>query len=112
MRNIYNHADDNIMGCRPLTKSELCDSIRNVSKTMIFWCSANYMQANPKQFQLNIFGNFDDTGSIQVENGVLLKPLKCVNVLGVHVDHLLNFRTHVASINQKAVNDWLEYRNA
>ncbi len=57
------------------------------------------MQANPEKFQLIIFGNFDDVVSIEVENEVMQKPLKCVNVLGVHIDHLLNFRTHVASMN-------------
>ncbi len=87
------------MGCRTLTKRELCDSIMNVSKTMISWCNDNYMQANPEKFQLIIVGNFDDTVSIEVENGVILKPLKCVKVLGVHIDDLLNFRTHVGSMN-------------
>ncbi len=41
MCNIYNYADDKTMGCRTLTKGELCDSIMNVSKTMISWCNAN-----------------------------------------------------------------------
>ncbi len=41
---MYNYADDYAMGCRALTKSELCDSIMAVSKTMISWCSANYVK--------------------------------------------------------------------
>ncbi len=81
------------MGCRALTKRELCDSITNVSKTMISWCNASYMKANPDKYQLIMFGNFDDTVSIEVENGLILKPLKRVKVLDVHIDHLLNFRT-------------------
>ncbi len=58
---------------------------------MISWCNANFMQINPEKFQLIIFGNIDDTVSIEVEDGVILRPLKCVKVLGVHIDHLLNF---------------------
>ncbi len=74
--NIHNYADDNTVGCKALTKSELCDSIMNVSKTIS--CNANYMQANPEKFQLIIFRNLDDTVSIEVENEVILKPLECV----------------------------------
>ena len=56
MCNIYNYADENTMGRRALTKRELCDSIMNVSKTMISWATV-YMKANPDKFQLIIFGN-------------------------------------------------------
>ena len=95
---IYNYADDTAMGCRALTKSELCVSIMDVSKTMISWCNANYMQANPEKFQLITFSNFDDTGSIEVENGVMLKPPKCNKSTGS--THRSSFRTHVASMNE------------
>ncbi len=55
MCNIYNYADDNTIGCRALTISELivCDSIMNVSKTMISCCNVNYTT----QKKLRIFIN-------------------------------------------------------
>lgn len=100
---LYNYADDNTLSYFSNNVDSLVDVLQRDSKSLIKWFHSNKMQANPEKFQAmaigkktmkqNISFNFDD---------VVIKPENEIKLLGVDIDYLLNFNTHISNICRKA----------
>ena len=59
---------------------------------MLTWFKQNYIQPNPDKFQFNLFYNAVQSSDKSMKVGdTILEPLESVKLLGIFVDHRLNF---------------------
>ncbi len=59
----------------------------------------NYIQANPGKFQFITFSKTNTT-PLDLETGIVIEPLRCVNILGGFVHNMLSFKEHVAYVSK------------
>ena len=89
---LYNYADDNTLGyCHPVINI-LNTKLEDESEITLNWFDEKHMKANISQFQSIILrpnGIIDDTSFW--ESGYTLRPVSCVNLLGVKIDDRISF---------------------
>ena len=96
--NIVNYADDNHVCYKHENVEVLCDVLKLDTNTAIGWFEHNYMDANPSKFQGIILGK-DVPQSMALSAQDHSIPLSNhLKVLGVTLDHKLNFDMHIDSI--------------
>ena len=100
---LYNYADDNTLSFSCPDFGNLMKCLVEDSKTLIDWFDINWMQANPEKFQALAIGKktFDKKPVFEI-NDVKISCDETVKLLGVEIDYLLKFDSHISSICRKA----------
>ena len=96
--NIVNYADDNHVCYKHENTEVLCDVLRLDTNTAIGWFEHNYMDANPSKFQGIILGKDVPQSMTLSAQGHDIPLSNHLKVLGVTLDHKLNFDMHIDSI--------------
>ena len=68
--------------------------------SLLEWFRINSIADNPKKFQLMLLGKIDDS-IVNIDN-IVLKPKSCVKLIGINIDHKLNFSDHVKTLCKSA----------
>ena len=100
---LYNYADDNTLSYIHKDLLHLKSVLEQESILLIQWFDKNFMKANPDKFQAICIGkkSHDNIDSFQVGQ----TNIKCddnVTLLGINLDYMLKFDTHVSEICKKA----------
>ena len=98
---LYNYADDNTISVICDTKQDAIDALSQESEVAVDWVHVNMMDANPTKLQAIILRNVDQSTNIPIRNNVV-PSAKQVKLLGVTIDHRLNFHQHVSIICRRA----------
>ena len=99
---VCNFADDNTLFTSGKVLSEVVSILQRETCNVLEWFKYNSMTANPAKFQTMFLGvKEEDLVDICV-NDIILKPINSVKLLGVTIDHKLNFKSHVTSICKSA----------
>ena len=100
---LYNYADDNTLSYVSEDVNNLVNVLEKDSKSFIEWFNLNKMQANPDKFQAMAIGKKTISENISFNfDSVVIKPDQEIKLLGVDIDYLLNFNTHISNICRKA----------
>ncbi|MCW4342517.1 MAG: reverse transcriptase family protein [Candidatus Thiodiazotropha endolucinida] len=101
--NLYNYADDNTLSFIHKNFTVLKQVLEQDSLILIQWFTNNLMKANPSKFQAICVGKkaFENIKSFQIDS-VTIECEENVTLLGVNIDFLLNFESHVSDICKKA----------
>ena len=95
---MYNYADDNTWSKSDKTLGKVISALEEDSNSLINWFSANKMQANPEKFQaISVVKKTHDKNVMFNLNGVNLSCKDEVKLLGVTIDFILNFNTHISN---------------
>ena len=100
---LYNYADDNTVTYSHKSLSTTKSVLESESTKAIKWFGDNKMQANPDKFQAIIPGKSGHENCTSLT--ICGSEIKCedsVKLLGVTIDFMLNFDTHVSDICRKA----------
>ena len=87
-----NYADDNIPYCTGLKISNVLIKLENAAKTLLQWFKNNRMKTNLDKYHLPI-NNTKESFQIKIGNEKVSNS-KYEKLLGVKVDHKLNFNEH------------------
>ena len=100
---LYNYADDNTLSFIHRNLETLKSVLEEQSLVLIKWFTNNFMKANPSKFQAICVGQkaFDSIKSFTIDH-VEIECEESVSLLGVNIDFLLNFNSHVSEICKKA----------
>ena len=100
---LYNYADDNTLSFSCPDFGNLMKCLVEDSKILIDWFDINWMQANPEKFQALAVGKrtFDKKRVFEI-NDVKISCDESVKLLGVEIDYLLKFDSHISSICKRA----------
>ena len=98
---IFNYAEDNTICVHGNDIDEIVKNIEDASNVIMTWFQNNNLQANPEKFQFILFNKQKLERSISVD-GVSHVSQSCVQLLGVNIDHALNFDIHIKYICRKA----------
>ena len=93
------YADDNTPYAIGEDVKQAIASLENASAELFQWFSNNGMKANPDKCHL--ITSSRNKVNICVENNII-KSSKCEKLLGVKVDHRLNFNAHIDELCRKA----------
>jgi hypothetical protein len=97
---LFNYADDNTVLFTGNDLNQLSSLINVTASDLINWCKINQMEANPSKFQILIA---NEQNSIDFTlNDTTVQSSPSVKLLGVTLDHKLNFNEHVNSLILKA----------
>ena len=101
---LYNYADDNTLSYVSEDVNNLVNVLeKDHSKSLIEWFNFDKMQANPDKFQAMAIGKKTISENISFNfDSVVIKPDQEIKLLGVDIDYLLNFNTHISNICRKA----------
>ena len=97
---VPNYADDNTPCCTGLKISDVLIKLENAAETLLQWCKDNRMKANPDKYHL-LIKNTKESFQIKIGNETVSNS-KYEKLLGVKIDHELNFNEHVSSLCKKA----------
>ena len=100
---LYNYADDTTVTYSHKSLSTTKSVLESESTKAIKWFGDNKMQANPDKFQAIIPGKSGHENCTSLT--ICGSEIKCedsVKLLGVTIDFMLNFDTHVSDICRKA----------
>jgi hypothetical protein len=100
---LYNYADDNTLSYASHCKDDLVKTLESESLKLIEWFSNNHMKANPEKFQAIALGKKTHRENIHFNLDTI--TISCdeeVKLLGVNLDFMLNFNSHVSYICRKA----------
>jgi hypothetical protein len=100
---LYNYADDNTLSFANKMSNLVTETLEKESKILIEWFKNNQMQANPDKFQAIAIGkkSHNKFKSFNINNN----DIPCddhVKLLGVDIDHLLNFDLQISNLCKKA----------
>ena len=100
---LYNYADDNTLSYIHKDLLHLKSVLEQESLLLIQWFDKNFMKANPDKFQAICIGKKShyNIDSFQVGQ----TNIKCddnFTLLGINLDYMLKFDTHVSEICKKA----------
>ena len=103
VENFYNYADDNTIAVIDKDVNKALDRLKVTASKCIEWFSANMMKANPEKFQLVILNRRELTQDLSINlNGIQIKQVNSVKLLGMHIDVNLDFCEHVTILCKKA----------
>ena len=97
---VANYADGNIPYCTGLKISDVLIELKNVVETLLQSFKDNRMKTNPDKYHL-LINNTKESFQIKIGNETVSNS-KYEKLLGVKVDHELNFNEHVSSLCKKA----------
>ena len=97
----YMYADDTSICCRGDNFEMACCEAEKCIEYMLNWFDVNHLKANPAKFQLIVFEKEFHPRAITVGNSMLTNQ-KCVKLLGINIDHELNFNGHILELCKKA----------
>jgi hypothetical protein len=101
--NLYNYADDNTLSYASSSIQDLVKTLEDDSLSLINWFSQNQMKANPEKFQAIALGKKTHQQKLKFNfHDITIECEDEVKLLGVNLDFLLNFNSHVTSICRKA----------
>ena len=93
---VANYADDNTPYCTCLKISDVLIKLESAAETLLQWFKDNRMKANPDKYHL-LINNTKKSFQIKICNETVSNS-KYEKLLGVNVDHELNFNEHVSSL--------------
>ena len=97
---VASYADDNTpLSTGPKVQNVLAE-LENVAEILLKWFKDNQMKANPDKYHL-LVNNCKESCQIKIGNEKITSS-KCEKLLGVKIDHELNFNEHVTSLCKKA----------
>ena len=99
--NIYNYADDNTICVFGETIENVIRNAQLATDVMLNWFKNNYLQVNVSKFQFILFHKEMLDQSICI-NDIVIMSQSSVKLLGVHIDHGMNFKLHITEIGKKA----------
>ena len=101
---MFNYADDNSISVSEANFDDATHRLEIISETIMNWFANNYMQANPDKFQIISCGRNDAiTHHALINIGGQALPVKNdVVLLGVYIDHKLNFSQQISLMCSKA----------
>ena len=95
-----NYADDNTPYCTGLKILDVLIKLDNAAETLLQWFKVNRMKENPDKCHF-LINNTKQSFQIKIGNETVSNS-KYEKLLGVKVDHELNFNEHVSSLCKKA----------
>ena len=100
---LYNYADDNTLSFHSPDFNELIMFLQQEGKILIDWFSFNCMQANPGKFQAIAVGKktFGKSPVFSFDT-VNITCEEVVKLLGVDIDFILSFDSHISNICKKS----------
>ncbi len=98
---IYNYADDNTICIHGSVVDDILSELESVSNVLLEWFELNYLQANPEKFQFMLIHTNKLEYNVNIGNAVLSSE-DSVKLLGVYIDHSLNFSMHISETCKKA----------
>ena len=96
---VANYANDNTLYCTGLKILDVLIKLENTAKTLLQWFKDNRMKANPDKYHL-LINNTKESFQIKIGNEIVSNS-KYEKLLGVRVDHELNFNEHISSLYKK-----------
>ena len=96
---VVNYADDSTAYCTGLKISNVLIKLENASETLLHWFKDNRIKVNSDKYHL-LISNAKESFHIKIGNETGSNS-KCEKLLGVKVDHELNFNEHVPSLCKK-----------
>ena len=96
---VANYADDNTPYCTGLKISDVLIKLENTAETLLQWFKVNRMKANPDKYHL-LINNTKESFQIKIGNETVSNS-KYEKLLGVKVDHELNFNEHVSRCTRR-----------
>ena len=97
---VANYADDITPYCTGLKISEVLIKLENAAEQLLQWFKDNRIKANPGKYRF-LINNQKESFEIKIGNETVSNS-KYEKLLGVKVDHELNFNEHVSSLCKKA----------
>ena len=97
---VANYADDNTPYCTGLKISDVLIKLESAAETLLQWFKDNRMKVNREKYHL-LINNTKKSFQIKIGNETVSNN-KHEKLLGVKVDHELNFNEHVSSLCKKA----------
>ena len=100
---VCNFAHDNSLSAHAKSLLQVISILERETISLLEWFRINSIAANPKKFQLMLLGKIGQIDDIIVNiNKIVLKPKSCVKLLGINIDHILNFSEHVQTLCKPA----------
>ena len=103
---LYNYADDNTLAFFSKTLSYLSGVLKEETGVALNWLKENQMIANPEKNHAILIKK--DQTNLSEENlnfkGEQIKSEETVRLLGLDLDHKLNFEKHISEICRKAAS--------
>ena len=96
---VANYADDNTPYCTRLKVLDVLIKLENVAETLLQWFKDNRMKAYPDKYHL-LIKNTKESFQINIGNETVSNS-QYEKLLGIKVDHELNFNEHVSSLCKK-----------
>ena len=96
---VANYVDDNTPHCTGLKILDVLIKLENVAETLLQWFKDNRVKANPDKYHL-LINNTKESFQIKIGNETVSNS-KYEKLLGVKIDHELNFSEHVSSLCKK-----------
>ena len=97
---VANYADDNTPYCTGLKISDVLIKLENAAETLLQWLNDNRIKVNPDKYHL-LINNTKESFQIKIGNETVSNS-KYEKLLGVKIDHELNFNGHVSWLCKKA----------
>ena len=97
---VANYADDNTPYCTGLKISDVLIKLENAAETLLQWFKDNRMKVNHDKYHL-LINNTKESFQINIGNETVSNS-QYEELLGVKIDHELNFNEHVSSLCKKA----------
>ena len=103
---VHNFADDNTLSMFEETIQNLIALLETESNTAIEWFQNNKMMVNPGKFQAIIIDKKKKchTNETLKIGDKIIKASSSVKLLGVQIDHQLNFNLHISNICRSVAN--------
>ena len=99
---VHNLADDNTLSCFTKTVKDLLKVLKEEAEVAINWLSSNKMIVNPDKFKTIILTK---NKSDDISTGFSIVSIeKSVKLLGIHLDHRLNFNLYINTICKSGSN--------
>ena len=92
--------DDNAPYCTGLKNSNILFKLENAAEILLQWFKDNRMNTNPDKYHL-LINNTKESFQIKIGDETISNS-KYEKLLGVQVDHELNFNEHVLLLGKKA----------
>ena len=96
---MFNYADDNTIMCQDKNQNNVTVYLQDMANKMTTWFTNNSMKINPGKFNAIMFGK---NKCVDFKfNGINVKSMDEVKLLGVNIDKKLNFDSHVYYLCKK-----------
>ena len=99
---IANYADDTTIYVSAPSKELFISKLTSATNVAIKWFVENGMQANASKFDFIVFGNKCEDFCITLCDGTVLHQNDYVTLLGVVLDHKLDYSRHISNMCKKA----------